>query len=255
MNVQIPASLDEAKSALNGLGALLTAKQWERAAIVYAFTEPGNGQGTRTDAQPHVSTDARLSIAAFSRLGINGLSTEWAVRSYRSAWQSAIDDGQAVPVGPGDAADLPSLPWKDHFGEPTRDVQERIFRSVVRDPEQFRSALRDAPDIAEAVAQRVVELPSTRTLAEAKLAEPIRERESPEPRPEPKRDLTDDALRGVSLLVPVLRAIQRGEWQPSPAVTMLFHALGQLLQETRFEGAAQDDLFAQIERHMREGVR
>ncbi len=255
MSIRIPASLDEAKASLNGLGALLTAKQWERAAIVYAFTEPGNGQGRQ---QPLTEFRQRLSIAAFAELGITGLRNREQVSNNRKAWQSAIDDGQAVAVQPGDDVELPNLPWKDYFGEPTTDVQERIFRSVVRDPEQFRSALRDEPEIVEALAQRVVDLPSTRVMAEAKLAEPIREREvSPQPRPEPRRDYGDDLIRGINLLIPVVRAVQRGEWQPSPAEAMLLHSLGLLLdQAAQPEGRPQDDLFSQIERYLKEeGVR
>ncbi|MBA2633833.1 MAG: hypothetical protein H0U86_12690, partial [Chloroflexi bacterium] len=61
--IQIPASLDEAVSNLNGLAALLTAKQWERAAIVFAFTtDEANGRGNR-------GTSTALSARAFAELG------------------------------------------------------------------------------------------------------------------------------------------------------------------------------------------
>jgi hypothetical protein len=43
--VQIPTSIDGAIDALNGIEELLTAREWERAAIVYAFTrEDGHGR-------------------------------------------------------------------------------------------------------------------------------------------------------------------------------------------------------------------
>lgn len=252
MSIRIPASIDEAVSSLNGLAALLTAKQWERAAIVYAFTEPGNG-GPRTGLD-----QGQLSLREFAELGISGLRRRERVSAYRDAWQSAIDQGKARALNPGNVAELPDLPWEDFFLDPapTSVVQRSAFRAVVSDPEQFRAALRDAPEIVEAVTQRIMEVPATRVMAEAKLAEPIREREvSPEPRPEPRRDYEGDAIRGISLLVPGLRAVTRGEWQPSPAITLLFHAVGQLLQEARSEGEPQDDLFRQIERYMKEEVR
>jgi hypothetical protein len=133
-------------------------------------------------------------------------------------------------------------------------VQQSAFRAVVSDPEQFRTALRDKPEIVEALAQRVVELPSTRAITEAKLAEPIRERYS-EPRPEPKRDYGDDLIRGINLLIPVVRAVQRGDWQPSPAEAMLLHSLGLLLdQAAQPEANPQADLFNQIERYLKEGA-
>jgi len=174
VNIHIPASLDEAKSALNGLGALLTAKQWERAAIVYAFTEPGNGQGRH---EPLRKSEQRLSIAALAAERIVGLESRNTVAAYRNAWQSAIDDGQAQAVGPGDQVEVPSVPWKEAFGEATTDVQERIFRSVVQNPEQFRSALRDKPELAAQLARQVVDTPAIRFAVEERLSQPVPRRE------------------------------------------------------------------------------
>lgn len=246
---RIPASLDEAKADLNGLAALLTAKQWQRAAIVYAFTEPE--QGARMDI---AQNRAKLPIRDFARLGIAGLQSDNTVRAYRKAWQSAIDDGHARPVSPGDQVQLPRLPWKDVFGEQTPEVQERVFRAIVNDPERFSSAVRDKPDIAAAVARRAVETPSVRHAVEANLAEPISEREVFE-RPERTRDYADELVRGINLLIPVVRAVQRGEWQPSPAEAMLLHSLGLLLDQAASPGGEpQDDLFIQIERYLKEGV-
>lgn len=252
MSIQIPASLDDAKTALNGIGALLTAKQWERAAIVFAFTQPQAG-GART-----VGDQGQLSLRQFAELGIAGLRSPDRVSAYRSVWQTAVDQGQATAAIPGKKVDLPALPWEDYFLDPapTAVVQRSAFRAVVADPDQFRAALRDAPEVAEALAQRVVELPATRVMAEAKLAEPITPRESySEPRPEPRRDYGSDLLRGINLLIPAVRAVQRGEWEPSPAEAMLLHALGMLLDQAASpERKPQDNLFAQIERYMKEGV-
>lgn len=254
LTVRIPASLDEAVRNLNGLAALLTAKQWERAAVVYAFTEPGNGQGAR---QPLSLSPQRLSMAAFAELGIAGLRDRRRVSAYRAAWQSAIDQGGATEVHPGDAVDLPGLPWEDFFVDPapTAMVQKSAFQAVVRDPERFREALRDEPEVAATLAQRVTELPSVRTAIEHQLAEPIIEREVQPPRPEPQRDYGDALIRGINLLIPAVRAVQRGEWKPSPAEAMLLHALGMLLDQAASpEGEPQDGLFTQIERYLKEGV-
>jgi hypothetical protein len=254
VSIRIPASIAEATTALNGIDALLTAKQWERAAIVYAFTQP-NGGGART-----VPDQRQLSLREFAEKRIPGLRSPSRVSAYRKTWEAAIIDGRARPVGPGDVAELPELPWEEYFNDPapTEVVRQSAFRAVVNDPEQFRAALRDEPKIVEALAQRVVELPSTRVVAAAKLAEPIRERETaPEPRPEPRRDFGDDLIRGINLLIPVVRAVQRGEWQPNPAEAMLLHSLGLLLdQAAQPEGRPQDDLFSQIEKYLKEeGVR
>lgn len=95
MKITIPASLDEAKASLNGIGALLTAKEWERAAIVYAFTR----DGTDSDKNPRRSrSTTSLLPREFAALGIMGLGSDTTVRQYRKAWQTAIDDGQAKAV-------------------------------------------------------------------------------------------------------------------------------------------------------------
>lgn len=177
MQIRVPATINEAMLSLEGIGGLLTAKQWERAAIVFAFTEPGNGQGARTDLEPRTESGPKLSITQFAALNIIGLRTKGAVSTYRQAWQSAIDDRQAQPVSPGDQIELPSTPWKDVFGEPTTDVQERIFRSVVRNPEQFRSAVGDDTEIAAQLARQVVDTPKVRFAVEERLSQPVPRRE------------------------------------------------------------------------------
>jgi hypothetical protein len=137
MNIDIPKTLSDAIVGLNGLNALLTAKQWERAAIVYAFTEPGNGQGERTDRHEHrIDTDAKLSVRDFAEQGISGLTTQNSVRMYRRAWQKAIDAG-APDVHAGDSIEFDpsslSIEWSESFGEQTTDVQERVARQVLRE--------------------------------------------------------------------------------------------------------------------------
>jgi hypothetical protein len=248
--VQIPASLDEAISNLNGLEALLTAKQWERAAIVYAFTRDVSSSGQRNDL---TDTD-KLSDAEFAALGIAGLQGRTNVGEYRRAWRAAIEAGQAKPVQPGDRVELPDLPWKDFFGHVSEEADERAVRRVIADPDRFREALRDRPEVAATLAQRVTELPAVRTAVEHRLAEPITEREV-QVRPEPQRAYGDDLIRGINLLIPVVRAVQRGEWKPSPAEAMLLHSLGLLLDQAASpEGEPQDGLFTQIERYLKEGV-
>src|SRR5690554_2845848 len=108
MAVIIPSTLDEAKEQLNALGRLLTAKEWERAAIVYAFTRDG-GQG---EYQQNVRTDI-LTVPAFSRLGISGLKSHNSVRMYRDAWQWAVDNGYAGEIHPGQEIELPTVEWSE----------------------------------------------------------------------------------------------------------------------------------------------
>ncbi|MBA2444276.1 MAG: hypothetical protein H0V49_02970 [Nocardioidaceae bacterium] len=66
---------------------MLTAKQWERAAIVYAFTEPDKGAKR---AQAKSGHSDLVSLKDFAKLGNVGLREEETVSWMREAWQDAI---------------------------------------------------------------------------------------------------------------------------------------------------------------------
>jgi ParB family chromosome partitioning protein len=82
LRVKIPESIDETINKLNGLGSLLTAGDWARAAFVRAWVEKGKG-GPKTGREL-----AQLSMREFATLGIHGLSTKDAVRHYWNAWEA-----------------------------------------------------------------------------------------------------------------------------------------------------------------------
>ncbi|SHU94023.1 Uncharacterised protein [Mycobacteroides abscessus subsp. abscessus] len=83
---------------LKGLGELVTASEWKRSAIVWAFTEEvGRGK----------SKCSQLSISEFAALEVIGLQSRNTVAKYRKAWKLAIDNGFATDVKPGDLIDLP----------------------------------------------------------------------------------------------------------------------------------------------------
>lgn len=144
--VAIPATIEEATASLNGIGGLLTAKEWERAAIVYAFTE--DQQGKHFDGNP-----SRLSITEFAKLGITGLTTREAVARYRNTW---IEYG-VLGIKPGDVTDLPDADWPP-MSTPAQDKFVRIPEhadpaDVARKvPEEIRGALAKElhhdPDVA-----------------------------------------------------------------------------------------------------------
>lgn len=104
--VRIPQE-HELRSHLSGLGVLLTARKWERAAIVYAFTEVGEvGRG-----RWYKPTPPKMHIRDFAAKGYAGLTTNKSVSRYREAWVTAIGNGWAVPVSPGMAVILPDEPF------------------------------------------------------------------------------------------------------------------------------------------------
>jgi hypothetical protein len=104
--IRIPQE-HELRSRLSGLGVLLTARKWERAAIVYAFTEVGEvGRGRWYKPMP-----PKMHIRDFAAKGYAGLTTNKSVSRYRDAWVTAINNGWAVPVEPGMAVILPEQPF------------------------------------------------------------------------------------------------------------------------------------------------
>ncbi len=91
--IEIPATIGEARDRL------LTARGWERAAIIFAFTE-----GDPAD---------RLTAVDLPHFGI-ALQADAAIHRYRGFWQYAIDSGEAAAVKPGDQVSEPRIPWVDH---------------------------------------------------------------------------------------------------------------------------------------------
>lgn len=223
MKITIPASLDEAKASLNGIGALLTAKEWERAAIVWAFTRDGRGQPNRSTAI--------LTMKEFAALRITGLSSENQVGLYRKAWQTAIDDGHAQPVKPGDEIELPDRKWPPF--EPGEHVENRIFRSVVNDAAQFTEVFRGDPHLATVLADRVVENTATRIAVEAKLSVRVESfgglREPQEP------DYSKDFRVAVDRMLRCLDAMRAGRWEPDYLERTLAHFMASAWTEATGE--------------------
>jgi hypothetical protein len=136
-SVRIPQE-HELRSRLSGLGVLLTARKWERAAIVYAFTEVGEvGRGRWYKPQP-----PKMHIRDFAAKGYAGLTTNKSVSRYRDAWVTAINNGWAVPVVPGMAVLLPEQPfpaWPYGTTFPGGDVTVEVRDDEVVDINAYRT--------------------------------------------------------------------------------------------------------------------
>lgn len=111
-HITIPASIDEAITSLTGLDGLLTAKEWERAAIVWAFTHEGAPGSHWSEKRSEITT---LSSRDFAKLGIAGLRSDQTVRRYRQAWQAAIGAGLARETHPGQVTELPGMAWAEAY--------------------------------------------------------------------------------------------------------------------------------------------
>jgi hypothetical protein len=268
--INIPASIVDATTSLDGLARLLQAKQWERAAIVYAFTEPQQGKRSSDFA----GNPAKLSQTDFAALGITGLKDRNQVAAYRKAWQEAIDLGKAVEVKPGDAVTLPDLTWKDHFGEPTKDVQERVTRTTIAtnpalqveaarllietDPHAIDKIVQDRPEIVGKIVDGVIANPATMVTTEARLQPARGARIAASPATPVAHDFRGDMVLISNLATRYVRAIETGEYTPRTGTEeMLIGLIGSLLTACAANlssgGMTQANaaLFAQIDQHLK----
>lgn len=152
MKFTIPASIEEATEALAGVERLLTAKRWERAAIVAAFVHPDLGNGGREEA---VSSDHLESARTFARRGITGLKSHVTVSEYAQRWLAV----RPRPV-PGQSIDLDGLPEWESPSPGSKSKADDIRTQ----PGAVATAMAD-PEFAAKVAER---MPDTVKAAVAK---------------------------------------------------------------------------------------
>lgn len=145
--VEIPETLEEAVQALAGIGRLLTAKEWERAAIVAAYVEPDLGHGGR---QETFSSERLVSARQFACHKIAGLSSQVSVLRYVKAWLQV-----APRPEPGETVELPRAAWppkEDTYQEPESCSDEPV-------PPMLVESL-DEPEVIEEVIEEVAYCPT-----------------------------------------------------------------------------------------------
>lgn len=221
---------------------------------MFAWTEPG---------VPHLASaertaDARrLTITAFAALDITGLRSRESVARYRRAWEMAVDDGQAIAVGPGDDATLPDREWPPFREEPRSQQSAAVdtdagaqnldvaafatFRAVVEQG-GLQEFLREHPETLSRLTQELAGVSKAREPVEVK--PPV----TPEVEPAVPRlmvvsDWDEKATRAVAALNACLRAEDAGTWTPSENVGALLNVLGQMLAEREQKGVVSEELF------------
>ena len=158
--IKVPASQDAMVKGLTGLDGIVRAKEWERAAIVYAFTEPQQGQRSDLDGKSSKSDlgekSPKLSIEAFAALGIVGLTTRNTVRAYREAWAGHKTTDKRVK--PGDVVAIPNDDWPpiDH-GRGSHATTVEIRAAIVKNPDLVREAIESIPAVADVATTAVAE--------------------------------------------------------------------------------------------------
>jgi hypothetical protein len=160
--VHIPDSLDEAVTELGAIGKIVTAREWERAAILATYVEPGEGQGARTSRT--TAQGGLVSARAFARHGIHGLRSENTVLRYVQNWL----DERPRPT-PGETVDLDGLPdWPPDHENPARNItgeerRDRLIKQAEADgtgaskvldiasnPKAMAAAIKGDPDVEAA---------------------------------------------------------------------------------------------------------
>lgn len=152
MRITVPASLDEAKAELSGLGELLTATEWHRSAIVAGHVRLDLGHGGRETADSGRFVSAR----AFAALGLRGLRSKDTVAHYVQCW---LDEHDGNYPARGKPVRLPlDIPWPPQARNAgSRATKASIGTKIAGDADLARAA-------AEAFAEGAVEQLDPETL-------------------------------------------------------------------------------------------
>jgi hypothetical protein len=136
--VLIPRDIAGVEKSLGALGKLISAQEWERAAIVAAFVMvTPNGKGL----------DGHMSAQDFAALGIVGLTTDKTVRHYFEAWTKNV--GRERPV-PGETVDLTGLP--------TFQANETVGAPGGMTPERRDALMKAGQDAGMKAGSKVVDI-------------------------------------------------------------------------------------------------
>ena len=137
--ITIPTDIEGVMADLNGIGAIITAKEWHRAAVVASFVRPGTGNGRpRQDGNP-LETQEVYSIEGFARLGIIGLKDPNTVRQYVKAW---TETAGLEPPAPGEEITLPDIEWPpSESAKTSTNTPEKVLASIAKDPEKTAEAM------------------------------------------------------------------------------------------------------------------
>ena len=100
--IRLPKTIDKAVERLTGVESLLTATEWERAAIVYTFTYVEKTQGG--DRRSFKRNTEFETPTVFAERGIAGLKSDNTVRRYHEAWAKHGD----TDIQPDDQVELPT---------------------------------------------------------------------------------------------------------------------------------------------------
>lgn len=158
VTVTIPASADDVIAELTGLGKLITAKKWERAALVASVVRLDLGHGGRDETGKFPRFE---SARGFAERGIVGLLDHKSVAKYVQAWLDT-HDGRYPKLGATvtlPTSDFPPTRTGTDGDRTPAGVRTRV-RSII---EQHGTAalaeavVAEAPNVAAEIVSNVTE--------------------------------------------------------------------------------------------------
>lgn len=199
-DLTIPRTVDRCVDALAEAGALITAKEWHRAAIVAALVGPAPGHGGR----PTMDQKQSITRDGLAAKGIVGLSSPATVERYRDAWCAV----RPVPAL-GEVVDLDGLPdWPPNTtvgrGNMTPERRETLMAAGRDAGMRAGSKVVDIAANPRALAAAIKADPATARVAVEALGE-VADKPTPRTKPDPSpwpllvraRTLTRDLERLV----------------------------------------------------------
>jgi len=234
MQITIPASIEEAQTELNSDWQLITAKEWRRAAIVYAFTTDQDKGGRPSREQPVGNPTGLLTIGAFVRLGFHGLTTRESVGNYRKAWQSAMDDYMAPVPQPGMSIEIGAEWTWPPTGVASVNSMTRLRQALIEDPAgTVGKIIKEAPEATAALARGVAAHPQVAALVVREAQDQIRDFVPRGDVPEP--DYSREFRGAVDRMLRCLDAMRAGRWEPDTLERTLAHFMASAWTEATGE--------------------
>jgi hypothetical protein len=126
---KVPSTKNQLVSQANRIGRAIENGEWSRAAMVFAWTEPGQAGRPKTQKNSGDVTQisTKISFSDFAALGIFGLKTRKTVAQYWHAWDNARQDGAVTDVVVGEEVSLPDedeADWKLYYDSGARSADK-----------------------------------------------------------------------------------------------------------------------------------
>lgn len=218
--ITIPTTIDKAADRLASIDGLVTATEWERAAIVAAFVRKG-----RPGIARNAKSSLHLTVREFADRRISGLTSHAAIRRYLNAWAAAIADGHAVEVEPGAKVEIPDVSWSDYFVGSDNVITDAIkdaanaegagatkVADIIANKRAMVAAIKADPEVARAAAAAVMETDDGRRVVAATIRQEQTTREDAgEPgAPRPERDPDAKVRTACSTIVDGMSGARTG---------------------------------------------